>query len=78
MPKEHRKNISQDADWDIRLKDLMIVRNENVRSFHVPKDSDYTKILSEIGIKKPEGEPLTEEDLYWIYLYMQEGLLTGS
>jgi hypothetical protein len=88
MQNEHRKNgsnnhlgnVLQNEGRDIGSKDLVVntVQNENTKNGCGHKDPDYIKILRDIGIEKREGEPLTEDDLHWIYIYVQEGLLVGS
>ena len=43
----------------------------------IPKDKEYRKVLKELGFEKPEEEPLTEQELRQVFIYMQEDSLIG-
>jgi hypothetical protein len=38
-------------------------------------DTDDKKILKDLGVEKSEEEPLTGQELQWIFVSMGEGLL---
>lgn len=42
------------------------------------EENKYREILKELGIRKPENEPLNDQDLRRVFLYMQEDLFVGS
>ncbi len=78
-----RKEIVRDSSND-HVRDML--RIEHISNGHVinndndndNKNLEYRKILKELGIGKPEWEPLTDEDLRAIFIYMQESMFVGS
>ncbi len=42
------------------------------------EEGKYREILRELGIRKPENEPLNEQDLRIVFIRLQEDLFVGS
>lgn len=42
------------------------------------EESKYRNILKELGIKKPDNEPLSAQELRRVFIHLQEDLFIGS
>ena len=42
------------------------------------EENKYREILKELGIKKPDNEPLNDQDMRIVFIRMQEDLFVGS
>ncbi len=78
MKKECMRNVSNGRVRNIRAEYNAEYNSKHIGDVGHTDDVEYRKILKELGIKKGDGEPLTESELCAIFNYMQEELFVGS
>lgn len=44
----------------------------------INKDEEYRNVLKELGIKKSKEEPITKDELAYIFMHSQEAFGMGS